>query len=88
MISLLLILVILEMLMMQDITWMVGMLMEVGLLWNLQKGLLVGPGNIWGEVLLLALDAALIVALMVIGHGIAKLGIGRISVTAVGREDI
>lgn len=50
--------------------------------------LLVGPGNIWGEVLLLALDAALIVALMVIGHGIAKLGIGRISVTAVGREDI
>ena len=50
--------------------------------------LLVGPGNIWGEVLLLALDAASIVALMAIGHGIAKLGIGRISVTAVGREDI
>ncbi len=88
MISPLLNLAILEMLMMQDITWMVVMLMEVVLLWNLQKGFLVVPGNMWVEALLPDLDAALTVALMAIGPEIAKLVIGRTSVTAVGREVI
>lgn len=83
---------ILEMLMMQDTIWMVVILMEVVLLWNLQKGFLGVPviqgilGNIWVEVHLLDLDAALTVALMATGLEIAKLGIGRTSVTAVGRE--
>lgn len=45
-------------------------------------------GNIWVEVHLLDLDAALTVALMATGLEIAKLGIGRTSVTAVGREVI
>lgn len=81
-------LAILEMLMMQDITWMVVMLMGVVLLWNLQKGFPVVPGNIWVEVHLLELDAALTVALMATGLEIAKLVIGRTSVTAVGREVI
>lgn len=85
---------ILEMLMMQDTIWMVVILMEVVLLWNLQKGFLGVPvilgilGNIWVEVHLLDLDAALTVALMATGLEIAKLGIGRTSVTAVGREVI
>lgn len=85
---------ILEMLMMQDTIWMVAILMEVVLLWNLQKGFLGVPvilgilGNIWVEVHLLDLDAALTVALMATGLEIAKLGIGRTSVTAVGREVI
>jgi hypothetical protein len=83
-----------EMLMMQDTIWMVAMLMEVVLLWNLQKGFLGVPvtlgilGNIWAEVHLLVLDGALTVALMAIGLEIAKLGTGRTSVTAVGREVI
>lgn len=85
---------ILEMLMMQDTIWMVVILMEVVLLWNLQKGFLGVPvilgilGNIWVEVHLLDLVAALTVALMATGLEIAKLGIGRTSVTAVGREVI
>ena len=88
MISPLLNLAILEMLMMLDIAWMAVMLTEVALLWNLPKGVLVVPGNTWVEVHLLDLDAALTVALMVIGLEIAKLGIGRTSVTAVGKEVI
>lgn len=46
------------------------------------------PENIWAEVLLLDLDAALTVDLMATGLEIAKLGTGRTSVTAVGREAI
>lgn len=42
--------------------------------------------NIWAEVLLLDLDAASTVALMVTGLVIAKQGIGRTNVIAVGRE--
>jgi len=85
---------IIEMLMMQDTIWMVAISMEVVLLWNLQKGFLGVPvilgilGNIWVEVHLLDLDAALTVALMATGLEIAKLGIGRTSVTAVGKEVI
>lgn len=85
---------ILEMLMMQGTIWMVVILMAVVLLWNLQKGFLGVPvilgilGNIWVEVHLLDLGAALTVALMATGLEIAKLGIGRTSVTAVGREVI
>jgi len=85
---------IIEMLMMQDTIWMVVISMEVVLLWNLQKGFLGVPvilgilGNIWVEVHLLDLDAALTVALMATGLEIAKLGIGRTSVTAVGKEVI
>lgn len=55
-------LAILEMLMMQDITWMVRILMEAVSLWNLQKGYHVVLENIWAEVLPLVLDVALIVA--------------------------
>ena len=47
-----------------------------------------GPVNIWAEVLLLEPGAALTVALMAIGPEIAKLGIGRTSVTDAGREVI
>lgn len=50
------------MLMMQDITWMVRILMEAVSLWNLQKGYHVVLENIWAEVLPLVLDVALIVA--------------------------
>jgi hypothetical protein len=46
------------------------------------------PENIWAEVLLLELDAALIAALMGIGLVIAKLEIGRTSVIVVEREVI
>ena len=67
---------------------MAVMLMEVVLLWNLQKGVHVVPENIWVEVHLLDLDAALIVELMAIGPGIAKLETGRTSVTAVETEVI
>lgn len=81
-------LAIIEMLMTLDITWMVVTLMGVVLLWNLLKGFLVVPGNIWVEDQLLDLDAALTAALMATGLEIAKLGIGRTSVTAVGREVI
>lgn len=88
MITPLLNLVILEMLMMRDIIWMVVKLMEVVLSWNLQKGFLGVPGNTWVEVHPLDLDDALTVALMATGPEIAKLGIGRTSVTAVVREVI
>lgn len=88
MISPLLNLAILEMLMKLDITWMVVTLKEVVLLWSLPRGVLVVPGNTWVGVHRLDLDDALTVALMVIGLVIAKLGIGRISVTAVGKEVI
>ena len=94
MITPLLNLVILEMLMMQDTIWMAVTLMEVVLLWNLLKGFLVVLAIlgilviIWVEVHLLDLDAALTVVLMATGPEIAKLGIGKISVTAVGREVI
>jgi len=94
MITPLLNLVILEMRMMQGTTWTGVTLMEVVLLWNLQKGFLVVLvilgilENILVEVHLLDLDAALTVALMVTGLEIAKLGIGRTSVIAVGREVI
>ena len=88
MISPLLNLVILEMLMMLDTTWMVVMLKEVVLLWNLPRGVLVVPGKTWVGVYLLDLDDALTVALMVIGPEIAKPGIGRTSVTVVGKEVI
>jgi hypothetical protein len=44
--------------------------------------------NIWAEVLLQDLDAALIVALMATGLEIAKLETGRTSVTVVGKEVI
>lgn len=76
---------ILEMLMMQDTTWMVVMLMEVVLLWNLRKGFLVVPVNIWVVVLLLELGVALTVVLMAIGPEIAKLETGRTSVIIVVR---
>lgn len=79
-------LAIIEMLMTLDITWMVVTLMGVVLLWNLLKGFLVVPGNIWVEDQLLDLDAALTAGLMATGLEIAKLGIGRTNVTAVGRE--
>jgi len=46
------------------------------------------PGNTWVGVHHLDLDDALTVALMVIGPVIAKLGIGRTSVTAVVKEVI
>ena len=76
--------------MMLDTTWMVVMLKEVVLLWNLPRGVLVvpGTGNIWVGVHLLDLGDALTVALMVIGPEIAKPGIGRTSVTVVGKEVI
>lgn len=67
---------------------MAGILMEAVLLWNLQRGGHVVPENIWAEVLLLELDAALIAALMGIGLVIAKLEIGRTSVIVVEREVI
>lgn len=76
---------ILEMLMMQDTTWMAVMLMEVVLLWNLRKGFLVVPVNIWVVVLLLELGVALTVVLMAIGPEIAKLETGRTSVIIVVR---
>lgn len=82
------------MLMMQDTIWMVATSMEVVLSWNLLKGFLGVPEilailvNIWVVVHLLDRDAALTVALMATGLEIAKLGIGRTSVTAVGREVI
>ena len=44
--------------------------------------------NIWAEVLLQDLDAALIVALMATGLEIAKLETGRTSVIDVGKEVI
>jgi hypothetical protein len=44
--------------------------------------------NIWAEVLLRDLDAALIVALMATGLEIAKLETGRTSVIVVGKEVI
>jgi hypothetical protein len=67
---------------------MAGILMEAVLLWNLRRGGHVVPENIWAEVLLLELDAALIAALMGIGLVIAKLEIGRTSVIVVEREVI
>ena len=73
------------MLMMQDTTWMAVMLMEVVLLWNLRKGFLVVPVNIWVVVLLLELGVALTVVLMAIGPEIAKLETGRTSVIIVVR---
>lgn len=46
------------------------------------------PGNIWAEVLLLDLGAALIVASMATGLVIVRLGTGRINAIAVEKEAI
>lgn len=67
---------------------MVGSLMELVLLLNLQRGDRVVPGNIWEEVLLLGLVVALIAVLMATGLVIARLGTGRINAIAVEKEVI